>query len=117
RTVRSLEDRVKREPAGRPSGHDIAELVAVANKARARTVPLADGDVAVVDDGRVLDIAEAAVDRDTELDVLATPDVVRGHDDAGEAQRIEPRISRHPHPVIAAHLLRVHVRRPEAIAA
>src|SRR5205823_1823819 len=94
RTVRRLEDRVERQPTGRPSGHDVAELVAGASKAHPGALPLAGRNVAVVDDGRVLHIAEAAVDRDPELDVLGTPDVVVGHEDVGEAQRVETRVRR-----------------------
>ena len=78
-------------------------------------MPLTDGDVGVVDDGRILHIAEAAIDRHTHLNVLRAGDVVVGHEDIGKPAAVESGVGRHPHAVVAADLLRVHVGRPESI--
>src|SRR5207245_563583 len=82
------------ETGGGAAGHDVTELIARAHHVQAGALPLTDGDVGVVDDGRILHIAEAAIDRHAHLNVLRAGDVVVGHEDIGKPAAGEPGVTR-----------------------
>ena len=116
RTVRRLEDGVDRQPGGGATRDEVANPVARTGQVHPGALPLLRRDVVVIDDRPVLHVAEAAIDRDAQLDVLRTGHIVIGHEDVGEAEAVERGIGRHPHPVVAGDLLREDVGRPEAVA-